>query len=59
MGLLQEGLHAFRGRRFVEWLFMDRPQIPLCLGVSFYALLYLQYRHDIFARLKGQETYND
>jgi len=59
MGLFKEGHFAFRGRRFVEWFFMDRPQIPLLLGVSFYALLYFQYKYDLIARWKGEATYND
>ena len=59
MGLLSEGLYAFRGRRFVEWLFSERPQIPLLLGFSFYSLLYLTYKYDLVSRWKGQPTYND
>jgi len=59
MGLLKEALFAFRGRRFVEWIFMDRPQIPILCGVAFYTLFYLQYKYDLVARWKGQETYND
>jgi len=59
MGLFKEGLFAFRGRRFVEWLFMDRPQIPLLFGVAFYTLFYFQYKYDLVARWKGQTPYND
>ncbi len=59
MGLLKEGLFAFRGRRFVEWVFMDRPQLPFIFGISFYALLYLQYKYDVIARWNGQIPYND
>ena len=59
MGLVSEGLYAFRGRRFVEWLFMDRPQIPLSLGLAFYGLFYLQYKYDLLARWKGEATYNN
>jgi len=59
MGLFKEGLYAFHGRRFVEWFFMDRPQLPLLLGASFYTLFYLTYKYDLIARLKGQPTYND
>lgn len=59
MGLLKEGLFAFRGRRFVEWLFTERPQIPFLFGASFYTLLYLQYKYDWIARWKGQNPYND
>jgi hypothetical protein len=59
MGLFKEGLFAFRGRRFVEWLFMERPQIPLLFGLSFYTLLYFQYKYDWVARWNGQTPYND
>lgn len=59
MGIFREGLYAFRGRRFVEWLFMDRPQLPFIFGISFYTLFYFQYKYDLFARLNGQTTYND
>jgi hypothetical protein len=38
---------------------MDRPQLPLVCGLTFYALFYLQYKYDLIARWKGQETYND
>ncbi len=59
MGLLKEALFAFRGRRFVEWLMIDRPQIPIIGGCLFYTLLYCQYKYDLFARLRGQPIYND
>lgn len=59
MGLLKEAVYAFRGRRFVEWLFMDRPQIPILSGFAFYTLLYFQYKYDLVARCRGQPTYND
>ncbi|CAF1563370.1 unnamed protein product [Rotaria magnacalcarata] len=38
---------------------MDRPQIPIVLGVSFYTLLYLHYKYDLIARWKGEPIYND
>ncbi|CAF1382805.1 unnamed protein product [Adineta ricciae] len=56
---ISEGLYAFRGRRFVEWLFMDRPQIPFSLGLAFYGLIYLQYKYDLLARWKREPTYNN
>jgi len=59
MGLFKEGLFAFRGRRFVEWIFMNRPQLPLMFGITFYTLFYLQYKYDWVARWKGQTPYND
>ena len=59
MGLLSEALFALRARRFVEWAFMDRPQLPLLFGISFYSLFYLTYKYDIIARIRGQPTYND
>jgi hypothetical protein len=59
MGLFKEGLFAFRGRRFVEWLFMERPQLPLAFGITFYTFLYLHYKYDLIARWQGQATYND
>lgn len=59
MGLLKEALFAFRGRRFVEWFFMDRPQLPVLFGISFYTLFYFQYKYDWITRLKGQSGYND
>jgi len=59
MGLFKEGLYAFRGRRFVEWFFMDRPQLPFIFGITFYSLFYLQYKYDLLARWKGQMPYND
>ena len=59
MGLIKEGLFAFRGRRFVEWLFMERPQIPIVFGVGFYTLLYFNYKYDLIARWKGEPVYND
>ncbi|CAF2386843.1 unnamed protein product [Rotaria sp. Silwood2] len=59
MGLFKEGLFAFRGRRFVEWFFMDRPQLPFICGITFYTFLYLHYKYDLIARWKGQPTYND
>lgn len=59
MGLFREGLIAFRGRRFVEWLFMDRPQLPVCFGIAFYTLLYMNYKYDLIARWKGEPVYND
>jgi len=59
MGLFKEGLFAFRGRRFVEWFFMNRPQLPFLFGLTFYTLFYLQYKYDLVARWKGQATYND
>ena len=59
MGLFKEGLFAFRGRRFVEWLFMDRPQIPIAFGLTFYTLLYLQYKYDWITRWQGRTPYND
>ena len=59
MGLFKEALFAFRGRRFVEWLFMERPQLPLCFGLTFYTFIYLNYKYDLVARWKGQPTFND
>jgi hypothetical protein len=59
MGLFKEGLFAFRGRRFVEWFFMDRPQLPILFGITFYTLFYLNYKYDLISRWKGQQTYND
>jgi hypothetical protein len=59
MGVFKEGLLAFRGRRFVEWCFMERPQIPIFFGLTFYTVLYLNYKYDLIARWKGQQTYND
>jgi hypothetical protein len=59
MGLFKEALFAFRARRFGEWFFMDRPQLPFVFGVTFYTLLYFQFKYDLFARWNGQPTYND
>ncbi|CAF0824624.1 unnamed protein product [Rotaria sordida] len=59
MGLFKEALFAFRGRRFVEWFFMNRPQLPLICGITFYTFLYLHYKYDLIARWKGQPTFND
>jgi len=59
MGLFKEGLFAFRGRRFVEWFFMDRPQLPILCGTAFYTLFYLNYKYDLISQWKGQQTYND
>lgn len=59
MGLFKEGLFAFRGRRFVEWIFMERPQIPVLFGIAFYSLLYFQYKHDWVARWRGQIPYDN
>ncbi|CAF3543277.1 unnamed protein product [Adineta steineri] len=56
---IREGLFAFRGRRFIEWIFMDRPQLPILFGLSFYTLFYLNYKYDLLARWNGQQTYND
>jgi len=59
MGLLSEALFAIRARRFVEWAFIDRPQIPILFGISFYSVLYLTYKYDLIARIQGQPAYND
>ena len=59
MGLFKEGLFAFRGRRFVEWIFTERPQIPLLFGLTFYSLIYLQYKYDWITRWKGEIPYDN
>lgn len=59
MGLLSEALFAIRARRFVEWAFIDRPQVPILFGISFYSLLYLTYKYDIIARIQGKPAFND
>lgn len=59
MGLFHEALFAFRARRFTEWFFMNRPQLPIICGITFYGFLYLTFKYDLIARWKGQPTYND
>lgn len=59
MGILREALFAFRGRRFVEWLMLDRPQIPVILGISFYIGLYFQFKYDWISRTAGRPAFDN
>jgi hypothetical protein len=58
MSLFSEARLAFRARRLIEWLFTDRPQIPILFGATFYSFFYLTYKYDILTRWKGQPIYN-
>ena len=59
MGMIRDGLIAFRGRRFVEWLFTERPSVPFIVCASFYTFLYFNSKYDLLAQWKGQRPFDN